>query len=128
MHAHHTHTDPVVFWHSQAVRYFRKLEDHEDPRAEYGKGGPLRVEHGDAQTIYPYLHQASLSMDPPLRTNSAGRLSYGLPQVYRVLKDGRRVDAYTAYLRPALARPNLVIRTGARVERVVFDGDKRCDK
>lgn len=83
------------------------------------------MEHGDAQTVYPYLHQASLSMDPPLRTNSAGRLSYGLPQVYRVLKEGHRVDAYTAYLRPALARPNLVIRTGARVERVVFDENKR---
>lgn len=108
------------------MRYFRKLEDHEDPRAEYGKGGPVHVEHGDAQTIYPYLHQASLSMDPPLRTNSAGRLSYGLPQVYRVVKEGRRIDAYTAYLRPALDRPNLVVRTGARVERVVFDDRKRC--
>ena len=83
------------------------------------------MKHGDAQTIYPYLHQASLSMDPPLQTNSAGRLSYGLPQVYRVVKEGRRLDAYTSYLRPALARPNLVIRTGARVERVVFDENKR---
>lgn len=85
------------------------------------------MEHGDAQTMYPYLHQASLSMNPPMQTSSAGRLSYGLPQVYRALKGGKRVDAYTAYLRPALNRPNLVIRTGARVDRVVFDGDKRYD-
>lgn len=70
--------------------YFHKQEDHEDPHPEYGKGGPVHVEHGDAQTVYPYLHQASLSMDPPLRSNSAGRLSYGVPQVYRVIENGRR--------------------------------------
>lgn len=110
---------------TEAVQYFKKLESHEDPRAEYGKGGPVHVEHGDAQTVYPYLHQASLSMDPPLRTNSAGRLSYGLPQVYRVIKDGRRVDSYTAYLREASKRPKLVIRTGARVEKVTFNTETK---
>lgn len=108
--------------------YFHKQEDHEDPHPEYGKGGPVHVEHGDAQTVYPYLHQASLSMDPPLRSNSAGRLSYGVPQVYRVIENGRRVDAYTAYLRPVVAErnDNLVMRTGARVARVLFDKNKRA--
>lgn len=107
--------------------YFHKQEDHEDPRPEYGKGGPVHVEHGDAQTVYPYLRQASLSMDPPLRSNSAGRLSYGVPQVYRVIENGKRVDAYTAYLRPVAERKdNLVVRTGARVTRVLFDKNKRA--
>jgi len=112
----------------EAVEYFHKQENHEDPRPEYGKGGPVHVEHGDAQTVYPYLHQASLSMDPPLRSNSAGRLSYGVPQVYRVIENGKRVDAYTAYLRPVVAerKDRLVVRTGARVMRVLFDKHKRA--
>jgi choline dehydrogenase len=64
-------------------------------------------------------------MDPPLRTNSAGRLSYGLPQVYRVIEKGKRVDSYTAYLRPVMASraDTLVVRTGARVERILFENE-----
>ncbi len=132
----YTRPEPTYFdrwglkhWRGDDVTpYFHKQEDHEDPRPEYGKHGPVHVEHGDAQTVYPYLHQASLSMDPPLRSNSAGRLSYGLPQVYRTIEKGKRVDAYTAYLQPVLAarQDTLVVRTSARVQRVLFDETKRA--
>jgi len=112
----------------ETTAYFRKLEDHEDINPEYGKNGPVHVERGDAQTMYSYLHEASITMDPSLCSSSAGRLSYGLPQVYRAVQQGTRVDAYTAYLRTeAEARKdNLIVRTGARVTRIIFDESMRA--
>ena len=38
--------------------------------------------------------------------------------------DERR-SSYVAFLRPALDRPNLEVVTGARVRRLVLDGDRR---
>ena len=35
---------------------------------------------------------------------------------------GRRWSAANAYLRPALKRPNIELRTGTRAERIVFEG------
>jgi choline dehydrogenase len=40
----------------------------------------------------------------------------------RWILDGWRVSAARAFLRPALRRPNLAVRTGAHVTAVVFDG------
>lgn len=44
-------------------------------------GGPLHVEHGEAQTVLPVLQEAALAMDPPLLTTSAGHTHAGIPQV-----------------------------------------------
>ena len=37
------------------------------------------------------------------------------------MRDGRRWSAADAYLRPALERPNLEVRTGAQVTRILID-------
>ncbi|HXM86005.1 MAG TPA: GMC oxidoreductase, partial [Solirubrobacteraceae bacterium] len=39
-------------------------------------------------------------------------------------KNGRRFSAADAFLRPALRRPNLELRTGASVLAIAFDGDR----
>jgi choline dehydrogenase len=40
------------------------------------------------------------------------------------IRDGRRVSASSAFLKPALHRPNLTVRTGTLVERVLFQDDR----
>ena len=40
------------------------------------------------------------------------------------IRQGRRCSAATAYLRPALRRPNLRVETGAHVLGLDFDGDR----
>lgn len=40
-------------------------------------------------------------------------------------RDEQRRSSYVAFLQPALARPNLQVVTSARVERVVFDANRR---
>src|SRR5207342_745073 len=42
----------------------------------------------------------------------------------RNIRRGRRVSAARAYLRPAMSRPNLEVRTRAFVERIVFEGTR----
>ena len=37
---------------------------------------------------------------------------------------GRRVSAATAYIRPAMGRQNLDVRSGVLVRRVVFEGKR----
>jgi len=42
----------------------------------------------------------------------------------RTIHEGRRQSAAVAFLRPALQRPNLVVRTGVLADRVLFEGDR----
>ena len=37
------------------------------------------------------------------------------------IKNGSRVSAATAFLKPALKRPNLTVRTNTMVRRILFD-------
>ena len=42
---------------------------------------------------------------------------------HRTIKDGKRVDAFTAYLKPVLNRTNLHVRTNSRVVKVNMEED-----
>jgi choline dehydrogenase/4-pyridoxate dehydrogenase len=52
--------------------------------------------------------------------NGAQQEGFGVWQM--TVRDGRRCSAADAYLRPALARPNLTVEIHALVARIVFDG------
>ena len=54
--------------------------------------------------------------------NGADRTGFGIAQSN--IRDGARHSVVDGYLRPALGRPNLTVRTDARVARVQFDGRK----
>ena len=48
----------------------------------------------------------------------------GFSRLQMSIRQGRRCSAATAYLRPALRRPNLRVETGAHVLGLDFDGDR----
>ncbi|HEX7815222.1 choline dehydrogenase [Dyella sp.] len=52
--------------------------------------------------------------------NGARQEGFGLYQVTQ--RDARRCSAAVAYLRPAIRRANLTVRTGAHIARVLIDG------
>ena len=54
--------------------------------------------------------------------NGAQQEGFGAWQM--TVRDGRRCSAADAYLRPALARNNLTVETGALVTKIVFDGKR----
>jgi choline dehydrogenase len=105
--------------------YFRKLEDHAWGASEYhGAGGPVHV-HDPAATVHPLCAtflagcaEAGIAITRDF--NGAEPEGAGLWQV--TIRNGVRVSSASAYLRPALRRPNLEVLTGARADRLLFQG------
>src|SRR6185312_10351455 len=107
--------------------YFRKLEDHAWGASEYhGAGGPVHV-HDPSATVHPLCKtfltacaEAGIALTRDF--NGAKPEGAGLWQV--TIRNGVRVSSASAYLRPALRRPNLELATGARAARILFAGAK----
>lgn len=58
---------------------------------------------------------------PRARDYNSGEQA-GVGYYQRTIHKGRRVSAAVAFLRPALTRPNLELRTEARASRIIFEG------
>jgi choline dehydrogenase len=105
--------------------YFRKLEDHAWGASEYhGAGGPVHV-HDPSAEVHPLCKNflgacAEIGIAPTPDFNGAVTEGAGLWQV--TIRNGVRVSSASAYLRPALHRPNLELATGARATRILFSG------
>ena len=89
----------------------------------HGTDGPLYVE--DRR----YTHElsqawvdAAVDAGLPRLDDLTGQLPMGVGSNQVTCRDGRRWSAADAYLRPALDRPNLTVRTGTQATRVLFDG------
>lgn len=93
--------------------------------AHHNTGGPLTV--SNLRKINPMSHafvQAGIECQYPQNPdfNGASQEGVGLYQVTQ--RGGQRCSAAVAFLDPVRGRPNLTIETGARVERVLFDGPR----
>jgi choline dehydrogenase-like flavoprotein len=60
----------------------------------------------------------------PVTDDYNGAQPEGFAPIQMTIRDGRRCSAATAYLRPALTRPNLTIEVGALAARVVLEGTR----
>lgn len=109
---------------SHLAPLFRALEGNVDlADAHHGTTGPLTV--SNLRHVNPMSRlfvaaavQAGHAENPDF--NGATQEGVGLYQVTQ--RDGQRFSAARAFLDPIRHRPNLVIDTGALVERVLFDG------
>lgn len=91
----------------------------------HGQDGPLHVE--DRRYTHPlttaWVESAvRAGFKPTDDFNGAEQEGAGLYQV--TCRKGRRWSTANAYLEPAGGRPNLTVRTGALVERVVVEGGR----
>ncbi len=106
--------------------YFKRAETRVggDP-AVRGHDGPLQVQ--DPRILHPlsdayFAAMQTLGFEVNPDFNRGDQTGCGYYQ--QLMKDGRRWSAADAYLRPAMARANLAVRTHAQATRVVFDGRK----
>jgi choline dehydrogenase len=113
-------------WNYAAVLpYFRRAETHAGGGDEYrGDSGPLQTRYG---TLSNPLHAAWLEAGKqagyPYTADVNGRQQEGFGRLdMTVSPDGRRCSAANAYLRPAMRRPNLAVRTQALATRILFEG------
>ena len=106
---------------------YKKIEDYAagDP-AYRGRGGPLHIQDLGDQAhplCAPYLkatEAAGLKYTPDF--NGAEQEGVGLYQF--TIKDGQRLSAARAFLRPAMSRSNLRVETDCHVTRVLFEGKR----
>lgn len=114
--------------YAHCLPYFRRMEDclaAEPDDAFRGRGGPLVLERGPAASpLFHAFFEAVQQAGHPLTDDVNGYRQEGFAPFDRNIHRGRRLSAARAYLRPALRRPNLTVRTRVLVTRVLFEGTR----
>ena len=106
---------------------YKQMEDYAAGDPDFrGRGGPLHISDmgSDAHALCePFIGAAEAAgLQRNADFNGAGQEGVGLYQL--TTKNGRRLSAARAFLRPAMRRKNLKVETGAHVTRVLFDGTR----
>ncbi|MGZ2748838.1 GMC family oxidoreductase [Burkholderia stagnalis] len=115
--------------YDDVLPYFRKLETHAagatDPH-HHGTSGPIHITSMKAD-VHPIVHTFLRGCDQlsvPRSDDFNGAQFEGAGIYDLNTKDGERCSSSVAYLRPALGRANLTLRSGVLVRRVTFDGTR----
>ncbi|RVD59734.1 choline dehydrogenase [Mesorhizobium sp. M2D.F.Ca.ET.185.01.1.1] len=106
---------------------FKAMEDNAAGADQWrGVGGPLHVTDC-SRAVHPltkrYLaaaEQAGLPFNPDF--NGASQEGVGIYQI--TTKNGRRMSAARAFLRPAMKRANVRVETNALATKILFDGKR----
>ncbi len=110
--------------YAHCLPYFRRLETCLEGADEFrGDSGPLVLERGPATNpLCTAFLEAVQQAGYALTDDVNGFKQEGFARFDRNVYRGRRLSAARAYLHPVLGRPNLEVRCGALVTRVVFEG------
>jgi choline dehydrogenase len=112
--------------YAHCLPYFKRMETclgapPDDPYR--GHDGPLVLERGPAATpLCSAFFEAVQEAGYALTDDVNGFRQEGFGRFDRNIHKGRRLSAATAYLKPALRRRNLEVRTSALVTEITFDG------
>ncbi|MBB5911887.1 choline dehydrogenase [Nocardia transvalensis] len=106
--------------------YFVKSETNTGLQSVYhGTAGPLHVENPRyTHELTDAWIEAAAAAGLPRTHDFNGAAQDGVGRYQVTHRRGRRWSTADGYLRPALSRPNLTVRTDALATRVVFDGTR----
>ncbi|XP_047740109.1 glucose dehydrogenase [FAD, quinone] [Hyalella azteca] len=117
--------------HASLLPYFKKSEDFRGTKTKHsdeyhGKGGPMLVDTTSEvskmeEFIRPVAEELGLDIIDP-----NGPDNIGFAPVHNTVWGGVRASASEAFLRPAIGRKNLHILPGARVDKILFNRDKKA--
>ena len=113
--------------YAECLPYFRKLEDSWRGEGPYhGTGGPVAVRPIDSPfLLHEEMMETAENAGFPTTDDLAGESPEGFARGEQTVdRRGHRVSAATAYLRPALGRRNLDVRSDMQVRRIVFQGKR----
>jgi choline dehydrogenase len=104
--------------------YFRRAEKRAAGGDAYrGDSGKLCTTNGTLQNpLNPVWIEAGRQAGYPQTADMNGFQQEGFGRMDMTVGEGRRCSAANAYLRPAMRRSNLEVRTRALVTRVLFSG------
>jgi 4-pyridoxate dehydrogenase len=119
--------DGLTAWsYAHVLPYFRRQESWEGGASTYrGGDGPLttRLTRYRDPLVEAYLAAGERAGHPATEDyNGAQQEGFGRSQ--QTIRNGRRCSTAVAYLRPALARSNLVVEVNALATKIVFEGHR----
>ena len=110
--------------YQDVLPYFRRAESFFGGADEY-RGGDGRLATRQGRLGNPLYHawlDAGREAGYPQSPDMNGLQQEGFARMDMTVGGGRRCSAAAAYLRPAMRRPNLTVRTRALATRVLFEG------
>jgi choline dehydrogenase len=112
--------------YADVLPYFKKSEHQERGPSEYhGYGGPLRV--SDLRWTNPLSHafiEAAEKGGFAVNRDFNGALHEGVGLYQVTQRRGARHSAADGFLRPAMRRPNLAVRTRVHVNGIILEGSR----
>ena len=113
--------------YADVLPYFKRLERRiGDGDATFrGRDGSLTVT--DIDWHHPLCEafiEGAVQLGIPRNPDYNGAIQEGVAYAQRTIHNGRRVSAATAFLRPAMKRPNVEVRTRAHATAIVFNGKR----
>jgi len=109
--------------YAETLPYFKKSEGSWRGEGKYhGAGGPLGISPINVKGLHFDAFMSSARMAGyPITSDINGDHPEGFTPVDIMVKKGRRSSAATAFLKPAMSRPNLTVLTGALTLRVLVE-------
>ena len=114
-------------WSFEEIRkYFIRSEGNTVLSGKWhGTDGPLGVSNLPApQRVSLAFVQSCQEFGMPYNPDFNGAVQEGAGIYQTTTLDARRCSASRGYLRPALGRKNLVVKTGTMARRIVFEGSR----
>ncbi len=109
---------------AEVLPYFKRTESWEGGENRWrGADGPVGAQYArTTDPLYGAWRDAAREAGWPITDdyNSGDREGEGFGRSQYSIRNGRRASAASAYLRPALSRPNLTVMTKAHTTRVVI--------
>ncbi|MCZ4351969.1 choline dehydrogenase [Roseovarius aestuarii] len=110
----------------EILPYFLKQETWEGGASQHrGGSGPLNTQHCRYQDpLIDAFADASVQAGYPQTDDYNGAQQEGFGRLQMTISKGRRASTASAYLRPALKRPNLTVLTNAMATRIEMEGTR----
>lgn len=119
--------DGCVGWaYADVLPYFKRAEDNQRLVDEYhSAGGPLGVSVPvNPLPISEAFIRAGQQFGMPYNPDFNGVRQEGVGHYQVTVRDAKRSSASSAYVRPALGRKGLTVRTGVAVTRILVEGHR----
>jgi choline dehydrogenase len=112
--------------YGDVLPYFKRAETRAEGGNQYrGDSGPLHTSYGRLRNpLYGAFVEAGKQAGYPATEDINGYQQEGFGRIDMTVHGGRRWSAADAYLKPAMRRPNVDVRTSALATRIIFDGQR----